>query len=400
MGEFLRIWSDLQVMSKILPIGILQHYFHTHDPNIGKSLKETIHHFQMRDLEAIDYRSAYHQFSDWLYGWSVSDGIDQQSISNIRLPREIVMTTDREIQDSQRLMKTFETLTSLSLRNLKVLYGDIEQEMPRLGQGIDTFKGGVKEHYQDESLYNERELKDVWGERPIEKHVDEVKYQSQHKMSLGEQGSELMNTDVNELFEQAIDAQVNPFQHGSFQFLAKAPSLQKIEMERENSEKSDIAETGANIEGIESGSESINSLRRDIDHVYREIDQCVEYTLLTISSIAAVLSFAELLEDKQLFTSSLVQAHELSQGFVSNTLKTVWDLLHRELPNETTLATLRNLPDLKVLLQKMIALRATDGCIPKLKVRKLHYKLNVINDLFVLVDIHLFPNFAHVHKEG
>ena len=77
MGEFLKIWIDLNQMGKALPIGILQHHFASFDPSEVKCLQESIAHFHMKDLEASDYRSAYHQFSDWLYGWSVLDETDQ-----------------------------------------------------------------------------------------------------------------------------------------------------------------------------------------------------------------------------------------------------------------------------------------------------------------------------------
>jgi hypothetical protein len=399
MGDFLKIWSDLQVMSKILPIGVLQHYFQDHDPFNSKSLRETMNHFQMRDLEATDYRSAYHQFSDWLYGWSVSDGVDQQDL--VRQPREINMSIERETQDAQRLMKTFETLTSLSLRHLKVLYNDIEQEMPRLGQGLDTYKSGANDTYEDDALYDEKTVEKVWGDRPAEVPIvqDQEFENGSRKNSLFEQEQvPLTKSNSKELFEQSLE-QGNS-KHGSFQFLAKVPSTPSIPMEREHSEKSDLEQAIPKVETNDPTDEPIKALRRDIDHVFREIDQCIEYTLVAISAVAAVLSFAELLNDKELFNSCTLTSHEMSQGFVSNTLKTIWDLLNRELPNQTSLATLRNPVEFKLLMQQMISLRAVDGVVPKLKIRKLHHKLTVIHDLFVLMDIHLFPNFAHVHKEG
>lgn len=128
MGEFLRLWGDLAVMSKHLPIGILQHRFAVEDPAATRALRDTIAHFYMLELEASEYRSAYHQFCDWLYGWSVNDGTETHVDGEFatRVPREIIMSAEREKFDAQRLMKTFETLTSLSLRHLKKSYADIE----------------------------------------------------------------------------------------------------------------------------------------------------------------------------------------------------------------------------------------------------------------------------------
>jgi hypothetical protein len=215
-------------------------------------------------------------------------------------------------------------------------------------------------------------------------------------------GSQPLNTKSDGMYESIMQLTEDPIisRKGSFQFLAKSNSEPKVAIERENSEKSDVAEVAVPPVDGPPTDEPIKALRRDIDHVFREIDHCCEYTLVAMSSIAAVLSFAELLGDKEAFTKSNLIAHEISQGFVSNTMKTIWDLLNRELPFQTTLAVLRDPIEFKALMQQMIALRAVDGVIPKLKIRKLHHKIATIHELFVLVDIHLFPNFANVHKEG
>ena len=165
MGEFLKIWIDLGQMSKQLPIGILQHHYASYDPSEMQCLQESIAHFHMKDLEASDYRSAYHQFSDWLYGWNVSD--EAELPNGKRNPRDIQLTLDREKTDAHRLMKTFDTLSSLSLRHLKICYSDIEAEMPRLGQGLDTFTNIRKlgDSHDDEELVAEgsKVLEKLWG---------------------------------------------------------------------------------------------------------------------------------------------------------------------------------------------------------------------------------------------
>lgn len=43
-----------------------------------------------------------------------------------RAPREIDINSEREILECERLLRTFETLSSLSRRKLKKLYNDIE----------------------------------------------------------------------------------------------------------------------------------------------------------------------------------------------------------------------------------------------------------------------------------
>ena len=167
MGDFLKIWIELGQMSKQLPIGILQHHFANYDPSEMICLQESIAHFHMKDLEASDYRSAYHQFSDWLYGWNVSD--ETELPNGKRNPRDIQISVDREKADAQRLMKTFDTLASLSLRHLKVCFIDIEAEMPRLGQGLDTFtnirKSGDNHDEEDLVAEDSKVVEKVWGNK-------------------------------------------------------------------------------------------------------------------------------------------------------------------------------------------------------------------------------------------
>lgn len=195
MGDFLKIWIDLGQMSKQLPIGILQHHFANYDPTEMKCLEESIAHFHMKDLEASDYRSAYHQFSDWLYGWNVSDEAEQPE--GKRNPRDIHIEFDREKVDAQRLMKTFDTLTSLSLRHLKVCYSDIEAEMPRLGQGLDTFTNIRKpgDGHDDEELVADgnKVLEKVWGNKMVEDSHDA---KGSH-LDILDAGAELLSKSVS-----------------------------------------------------------------------------------------------------------------------------------------------------------------------------------------------------------
>lgn len=199
-----------------------------------------------------------------------------------------------------------------------------------------------------------------------------------------------------------LDSSSPSSKHGSFSFLAKSQKPATPEEGKDpadSSEKSDNGEEPANVTE-QLSDEPIKALQRDVDHVYREVDRCTEYTLVAMSSIAAILSFAELLNDKETFAKASMWAHEMSQDFISNTLKTVWDLLNKEIPQKTSLAALRDPSELKELLVQLSVLRAVDGVAPKLRVRKLYQKFATIQEFFRLVDIHIFPNFAQVHSEG
>lgn len=145
---------------------------------------------------------------------------------------------------------------------------------------------------------------------------------------------------------------------------------------------------------------SIFALQRDINHVFEEVDRSIEYTMLAMCSIGALLAFAELLNDRVMFSKATLWAHEISKGFISSTLKSIWDLLKKEIPQKVTLATLRDPLELKILLKMVSCLRHGNNIQPKLRTKKLHQKLTCLNVFFTLVDIHVFPNFAAVHREG
>jgi WD40 repeat protein len=113
-----------------------------------------------------------------------------------------------------------------------------------------------------------------------------------------------------------------------------------------------------------------------------------------------IMAFAEFMNDKDAYSKYYSLAHELSLNFVSNTLKTVWDLLNKELPGQISHADIRNLNSLRLKIRKTLELRKQDGKIPKFKIRKLHFKFALLNDMFTMMDIFIFPNFVEAHSDG
>ena len=130
------------------------------------------------------------------------------------------------------------------------------------------------------------------------------------------------------------------------------------------------------------------------------MDRCTDFTLVTLSTIMVVISFSELLGDKDNYIKYLGFAHELSMDFVSNTLKAMWDLLNKELPGEITLAELRSPNLLRLKIRRILEFRKKDGKIPKFKIRKIHFKFALIHDMFTMMDIFIFPNFIGAHSNG
>ena len=499
MSETLKLLTDLNQMSTSMEISILRHLFTHYDPSTSKSLRETISHFHIRDIEASDYRSACHQFCDWLYGWNVTDVTDFAEKSNSatdylqmkRVPRDIDFEADRERVEAERIMKTFETLCSLSRRHLKKLYGDIETQMPRVGQGLDTLSTNAKKNKKrdeefsdiegdpdlvwashnaefetleftdsandmkngsannDENINDEDNIDE--GDFPDDNDGDENGSNENLKISgdvairrrsdvnagreddendpNGEENSTLNSTDnlkqsTNQITETGIASgrliqQTREENDSDDESDANSKSVSRAQTPGNNNgnpeRKSLIAANGqpgfsfldaSGRSGIAGGgfSETIDethrALQRDVNHMFAEVDQCLEYTLICMSNILMVLTFAELLGEKELFAKFCNFAHELSMEFVSNTLKASWDLINKEIPGDVTLGDIRDPARLKEVIKKMLDRRSGNEYVPKNRMRKISFKFATLHDMFVATDIHIFPNFIEANKEG
>eukprot|EP00842_Homolaphlyctis_polyrhiza_P004484 jgi/Hompol1/5036/HPOL_004113-RA len=460
MSECLKLLYDLSQMAEPLNINILRHFFEQYDPSTSRPLRETILHFHMRELESSDYRSAYHQFCDWLYGWNVSDAAEYADVRGSvaeylrsrRTPRDIDIKHDRERAESMRLMKTFETLCSLSRRHLKKFYIDIEAEMPRLGQGLETLatnthKQSVKN--RDEELDDGSSIgggpggsrRDSQSDAPDD-DVERVWATSgtsgtdaggvsQAKMSspdnetgvdaAGGSSASGLNKKQRLRHGSLVEAMPEGDEEGSQTSLASDHENRESMEPRastlgngqqgfnflNSSVTAGSAQSGTIIEGpggfsqaAENMDDSKRALQRDVNHIFAEVDRCTEYSLVCMSSVLVVLAFAEILDEKEVYNKFCNLAHELSMDFVSNTLKTTWDLLNKEIPTEVTLASLRDPYALRDVLKRLLELRTVNGRVPKYRMRKLFYKFAMLHDIFRATDIHIFPNFVAAHKEG
>ncbi|KAI8816427.1 WD40-repeat-containing domain protein [Fimicolochytrium jonesii] len=151
-------------------------------------------------------------------------------------------------------------------------------------------------------------------------------------------------------------------------------------------------------------------IQRDINHVYVQLDKSTDYTLVCLSTAFCILTFSQMLGNQEVFLKYSAQAQELSMDFVSNTLKVVWDLLNRELPNELSLQDLRHPELLRIQFEKIIELRRQFAArptaggqappAPRYRWRKLYRKFALLHEIFTSVDAHLFPNFLVAHKDG
>jgi hypothetical protein len=397
MAEFLKIWLDLTVMSKYLPLPILKHYFTIYDLNDFRAYRESLKYFNMPELESSEYRSAYHQFTDWLYGWSVSDVPENDSNTDImRVPRDISMGNDKERQEATRLMKTFETLASISIRHLKVSYREIDSQMPRVGQGLDTYSNSRNEDIDD--ILNGEDVnkkEKIWNIHKNPESGEEV-------IIVNEDVAILANNDQGELFESEIS-----LQHQEGFNIMSTPSTELPTIVEPPAALPEIPPVVSESEIIAiqkdamfEPEETKRALQRDTNHVYDEVEKSAEYTLVTLSGIAAIITFSQLLNDKETFVKASMWAHEISQSFVSNSLKTVWDLLKKEIPQNVSLEAVRNPKELNNLMIILSNARNLDPDSPKFKNKRIPQKFACIDRFFNFMDIHIFPNFAQVHTAG
>ncbi|KAI8621619.1 hypothetical protein BC830DRAFT_1093484 [Chytriomyces sp. MP71] len=459
--ESLKTLFELQQMADQLDIPILQHYFRTFKPSEDKNLKAAIKNFHARgDLESADYRSAYHQLCDWFYGWDVSNAATTAAAaggaSNLlaqdvsadpteefslkRVAREINLNEAGEKVECERIMKTFETLFGLSKRMLKRIYLQIEDMTPRIGQGLATMS-----NKQDENEEREDELKkeDVWkhernetddadnnhaedtAEEDISGSFDDIRQQRAVDGLVVKKGDANSGEDTrrNTIFEKPPSTDRDS-PHSSRSSSPSSDIDRGIDEKPRNSiVKNSTSTNSGPSKGFEFSPASHpdtpqvrrgllqdgpnafdlkSSMQRDINLCYGAVNKSLDYLLVCASNIILVLSFAEVLEMKDIFQKYNALAHDLSIEFVSNSLKTVWDLLNREL-SDMNLAELRDPSLLKQRLKQIIEMNITylkGNRNPRHKFRILHKKFELIHALFTAVDIHLFPNFIAAHKDG
>ena len=114
-----------------------------------------------------------------------------------------------------------------------------------------------------------------------------------------------------------------------------------------------------------------------------------------------MMAFAELLNDKVVFAKGCKLSHELAADFISNSLKTTWILLNKEIPQEVNMASLRDIEKLGIAFKKLRDLRSSsDVNDTKTVLKKLHFKFALLHDMLRIVDVFLFPNFVPCHTDG
>ncbi|KAJ3348592.1 hypothetical protein HDU83_001133 [Entophlyctis luteolus] len=393
-----------------------------------------------------------------------------------RVPRDIKMGEPSERAECERIMRTFETLFALSRRMLKRFYLQIEEMTPRIGQGLGTISN-QKDNQDD---FGEARKEDVWKH---ESHgagggasaaVSRRGTTLAGRDGLGENGEvedEFVGSFDNVHLKREADGMIvrkgdataggaadsKPDDSAPTAVAAPEGDDGSSRASSPDSDKPAASATATPqpINGtVERGITPIQrdsqaafnhsvatpstrrgllqdgpteqdialTLQKDVSLVYTAVNKSLDYALVCASNILLVLAFAELLDMKDVFQKFNSFAHELSHEFVSNSLKTVWDLLHRELTN-VGLHELRDPTQLRVRLREVAELGKLSASAaaaaaamggprngpvatptvgnPRARLRTMHRKFELLHEILSWgVDIHLFPNFVAAHRDG
>ena len=367
--ECLKLLQDLQVLSGQFEISILNHLFRYFDIT-DKNYQSVITHFHLLDYESAEFRSAYHNFCDWFYGWNIAEidttgkqtSADKDVLNEVnvnfpdlamnRVARVINIDDEFERNEATKIVRTFMNLFNTNRRLLKKHELQLEEKLGSTKEVSD-----VSEHSGTDSGHDT--------------DADEVEKSSSD------------TTPVRAQFESDEDMKEEP----------------------ESVEQPEAFNTHA-----------ISLLRNDKVHsqaqitsIYNSLDHVVNYTLLCVSNCLMVLSFTELLREKDEFARFLSYSNEIATEFVSNPLRAFVEILNSELnaqpqkldaesstvTDKVTLDDVRDPLNFKDILAQVNRL---NGQKAKNRVKRLHQKLYLLHFLFSGVDVFVFPKSLKTHK--
>ncbi|KAL7749641.1 hypothetical protein RI367_004867 [Sorochytrium milnesiophthora] len=158
---------------------LLRHLFRQRfSPTSSRSLQQVLTsyvltHDRANEEDATDYRSAYHQLCDWLYGWNVADvaepvvGKTNEQLTIRRVPRAFALDDPVERSEARRIMEAFQTLFNISLRTLRRSYMELEDKLPCIGKNI------VRMFQGDDLGDSLDEENAVWGKAATNKNEED-----------------------------------------------------------------------------------------------------------------------------------------------------------------------------------------------------------------------------------
>lgn len=191
--ECIKVLFELKHLSTQMDIDFLKHFFKTFDPDKSVSLNVTLQNIHIKKIDAADFRSAYYQFCDWFYGWSVSNNnneflaeintsLHDDDFQMKRVPRCIDIKKESELQECERMMQNYITLLRISYRSLKRSYIKIDEKMPLIGTGLNA-----SELFSPESTEDiiDKDVDEIWAN-----HIDVIQKMEGEKDKNADMGVE------------------------------------------------------------------------------------------------------------------------------------------------------------------------------------------------------------------
>jgi hypothetical protein len=348
--------------------------------------------------------------------WDTRDTPFSSSPCDIRPPHPQHNSPTRE-----KIIKTFQTLHNITTRSLAKEYMEVEEAVPRVGEGLGASSLGHAEAMDDGT------------DRPVHRRrvFGETRANSRPGSTLGgATGGEAPTTWPTGLVHGGLESPVGNSRSGTPRADADAPfpgSLpEKAKATREaasplngrdgtDTSKGGLAgaftldlshtdiraalDAGTSYGGSSKPDNYPAILRRDISVVYVRLEKCVDLTLLQIVITLVIMSLCELSGNLELHKRYHLLANEMSMEFVKRSLKALWDMISLERV-DVGLEDVRDMTRLRATIKLVMEGRAVNGKVPKLRLRKLPAKMSTLHTLLTALDIHILPNFVLCHANG
>jgi hypothetical protein len=359
---------------------IISHLLCFFDPDSSEQLRYIIEIFHLKvyinnilikkDLESTDYRSAYRQFCDWMYGWKVTDGSNKNTFVETtaqlqKYVRNIDFNADMEKSEMDRLLNVFETLFLLARRTLGKKFLDIEFMVGRVGMGLKTLSNAGNANASGlPPIPNSSTMGNVNSQQPLVEEDELAQLPSSFKQT------NMLEPNRAPRFSIIVEKNASNF--------SRKMSMMRKPLIRQQLPKSVPKDNEA-----------------DIEDMFIELNKTLDYAILCITILYIKLTLSELRDRHDIYTKNIQYANELFADFVTYFLSTLWQMLQKDTMLDIELQQFRVLHILSLKLEESFAVSKDRKAI-----NAVHTKLNFLNILFMVLDIHIFPPAIAAHSIG
>ncbi|RKP16804.1 hypothetical protein ROZALSC1DRAFT_24868, partial [Rozella allomycis CSF55] len=269
MDDTFKIYDDLSRLGQNLKIPYLNHLSKILSPPLTRKLGNSANkYFNIRDVDAGEFRSTHQFLCDWIYGWNVAIEDFDEKESNIEIqrePRSFTLDDEAEKQEAEKLIRAFERLAEGYQDVLKKWNAELEERSLNLK---------IDDDQPTENI-------------PPMESINSIKTITEE-------------TDTEELSSKG----------NSIDLVEAIASEEKIQPPSSNF----IDEFLEDLQGPYSP-----------DQIYTFIDSIIDYTFLRITCSIVSLGLSEGLKDLESFTKILVKLSEVASDLISKTFRILAD---------------------------------------------------------------------------